>query len=117
MSVLVLAARWLLPASILACSLVLPAHAQSRRAQAAIDALNERMVAAETRYREALVKIGNADPAGMGESNAALEDMEDVLVECGSIRSEERRVGKECRSRQRVATRKKECSKGITCSI
>ena len=86
MSVLVLAARWLLPASILACSLVLPAHAQSRRAQAAIDALNERMVAAETRYREALVKIGNADPAGMGESNAALEDMEDVLVECGSIK-------------------------------
>ena len=86
MSAFARAARWLLPASILACSLVLPANAQSRRAQAAIDALNERMLAAETRYREALVKIGNADPAAMDESNAALEDMEDVLVECGRIK-------------------------------
>ncbi|TYT25142.1 transglycosylase SLT domain-containing protein [Luteimonas viscosa] len=71
---------------ILGCSLASPAHAQSRRAQAAIEALNQRMVLAETRYREALVKIGNADPSGVDESNAALEDMEDVLVECGRIR-------------------------------
>ncbi len=44
------------------------------------------MTVAETRYREALVKIGNADPSGVDESNAALEDMEDVLVECGRIK-------------------------------
>ena len=62
------------------------ALAQSRRAQAAIDALNHRMAAAETRYREALVKIANNDPAGQDESNAALEDMEDVIVECGRIK-------------------------------
>ena len=62
------------------------AQAQSRRAQAAIDALNQRMAAAETRYREALVKIANNDPAGQDESNAALEDMEDVIVECGRIK-------------------------------
>ncbi|MGJ4731081.1 transglycosylase SLT domain-containing protein, partial [Luteimonas sp. SDU101] len=62
------------------------AQAQSRRAQAAIEALNQRMVAAETRWREALVKIGNSDPAGLEESNAALEDMEDVIVECGKLK-------------------------------
>lgn len=62
------------------------AQAQSRRTQAAIDALNQRMLAAEARWREALVKIGNSDPAGLDESNAALEDMEDVIVECGRIK-------------------------------
>ena len=86
MSILVRSICWLLPAVLLSAALSLPAHAQSRRAQAAIDALNERMLAAETRYREALVKIGNDDPAGVDESNAALEDMEDVLVECGRIK-------------------------------
>ena len=40
------------------------------------------MQAAETRYRDALVQIGNADPDGQGEANAALEDMEDVLTAC-----------------------------------
>ncbi len=86
MSVFARVAGWLSAVVILSAVLALPAHAQSRRAQAAIDALNERMAAAETRYREALVKIGNADPTGMDESNAALEDMEDVLVECAGIR-------------------------------
>jgi len=62
------------------------AQAQSRRTQAAVQALEQRMAAAETRYREALVKVRNNDPAGIDESNAALEDMEDVLVECGRIR-------------------------------
>lgn len=81
------AARWwLLPVLVASCVIATPAQAQSRRAQAAIDALNQRMALAETRYREALVKIGNADPAGLDESNAALEDMEDVLVECGRIK-------------------------------
>src|SRR5690606_1012067 len=43
------------------------AHALSKRDQAAVDALNQRMQAAETRYRQGLVKIGNADPAGRTE--------------------------------------------------
>lgn len=73
-------------ASVLLVAIVLAAptaHAQSKRDRAAAEALNQRMVAAETRYREALVKVGNSDPAGIAESNAALEDMEDVIVACG----------------------------------
>ncbi len=68
----------------LALALLLPATAgaQSRRDRDAADALVARMGAAEARYREALVKVGNADPSGVAESNAALEDMEDVLVAC-----------------------------------
>src|SRR3546814_19851739 len=40
------------------------------------------MAAAEQRYREALVKIGNAEPGAVDESNAAIEDMEDVVAAC-----------------------------------
>src|SRR5690606_3031518 len=54
--------------------------------QAAIEALEQRMTDAEARYREALVKAGNNDPTGVDEGNAALEDMEDVIVECGQLR-------------------------------
>src|SRR3546814_5307312 len=36
----------------------------------------------EQRYREALVKIGNAEPGAVDESNAAIEDMEDVVAAC-----------------------------------
>lgn len=73
--------------SLAALLLSMPAaHAQSRRVQADIEALQQRMVEAEARYREAMVKAGNNDPAGVEESNAALEDMEDVIVECGRIR-------------------------------
>ena len=71
---------------LLLATLASPAEAQSRRAQAAIDALEQRVTAAEARYREALVKAGNNDPAGVEESNAALEDMEDAIVECGRIK-------------------------------
>jgi membrane-bound lytic murein transglycosylase D len=59
-----------------------PAYAQSKRDRAAVAALVERMDAAETRYREALVKAGNDDPGAVAASDAALEDMEDVLTEC-----------------------------------
>ncbi len=59
------------------------AAAQSKRDRAAAEALNQRMAAAETRYREALVKVGNNDPSGLAQSNAALEDMEDVVIACG----------------------------------
>lgn len=56
--------------------------ALSRRDQANVDALSQRMQAAETRYRDALVLIGNADPEGQKQSDAALEDMEDVIAQC-----------------------------------
>lgn len=62
------------------------AHAQSKRDRAASDALVARMAAAETRYRDALVKIGNSDPVGLQQGNEALEDMEDVIVACGKQR-------------------------------
>jgi membrane-bound lytic murein transglycosylase D len=58
------------------------AHAASKRDQAAVEALDARMAAAEQRYRAALVKIGNADPSGGAESDAALEDMEDAIAGC-----------------------------------
>ncbi len=62
------------------------AHAQSKRDHAAAEALAQRMTAAETRYRAAMVKVGNSDPDGIKESNAALEDMEDVVTACGKQR-------------------------------
>ncbi len=62
----------------------LPSHdlqAQSRKTRD-LDAVKMRMAAAEGRYRDALVKVGNNDPAGTLESNAALEDMEDAIAAC-----------------------------------
>lgn len=61
------------------------AHAQSRR-ERELDALKARMTVAEARYRDALVKVGNSDPAGLVESNAALEDMEDVIADCMKLK-------------------------------
>jgi membrane-bound lytic murein transglycosylase D len=61
------------------------AHAQSRR-ERELDALKMQMAAAEGRYREALVKVGNNDPAGVLDSNAALEDMEDVMAACVKLK-------------------------------
>ena len=62
-----------------------PAQAQSRR-EREVQALTQRMEAAEARYRNALVKIGNAEPDGVTESNAALEDMEDVISACTKLK-------------------------------
>jgi len=59
------------------------ASALSQRDQANINTLNQNMATAEARYRQALVKIGNADPDGQKQSDAALEDMEDVVAGCG----------------------------------
>lgn len=56
--------------------------ALSRRDQEAVDALDKRMQAAEARYREAMVSIGNADPDGVKQGDEALEDMEDVIAAC-----------------------------------
>ena len=58
------------------------ALAISKRDQVKVDAINQQMAAAEQRYREALVKVGNSDPDGVTESNAALEDMEDAVEAC-----------------------------------
>jgi len=62
------------------------AEAISRRDQAAVDALVERMTAAEEKYLDAMVKLGNADPAGTEQANEALEDMEDVVQACSEQR-------------------------------
>ncbi len=82
------AARLLAPVFVVSAVLAaMPqAQAQSRRTQAAIETLEQRMLAAEARYREAMVLMGNNDPAGVDESNAALEDMEDVIVDCGKLK-------------------------------
>lgn len=58
------------------------AFAQSRRDRAAAEELTARMAAAEARYRESLVGAANADPTAMAEGNAALEDLEDVMLAC-----------------------------------
>jgi len=78
--------RAFLPAFALMLCCCLPvAQAQSKR-ERELDALKARMTVAETRYREALVKIDNSDPDGMKESNAALEDMEDVITACLKVK-------------------------------
>ncbi len=58
------------------------ALALSRRDQAAAEAIRQRMSAAESRYRDALVKIANSDPGGRRQGDAALEDMEDAVAAC-----------------------------------
>lgn len=66
---------------VFSAALAAPAQAQSKR-ERDLEAIRTRMATAEGRYREALVKVGNNDPAGVGESNLALEDMEDVIADC-----------------------------------
>ena len=65
-------------------SFVPEAHAQrvSARDKVKIEALEQRMAAAEKRYADALVLVNNADPKGKNEGDAALEDMEDVISAC-----------------------------------
>jgi len=45
-------------------------------------ALEQRMHAAEERYRQALLLLENGNPEGVQESDQALEDMEDALHAC-----------------------------------
>ena len=75
--------RWPLAALFLLC-LSPPALAQrvSAKDRAASEALVQRMAAAEQRYRDAVVRVGNGDARGVDEGNAALEDMEDVVDAC-----------------------------------
>ena len=65
-------------------SLAPDAYAQrvSARDKVKVDALQQRMTAAEKRYGDALLLVANADPTGSNEADAALEDMEDVISEC-----------------------------------
>src|SRR5690606_36204974 len=72
------------PVVLLAAALVAAPASQavSRRDKAAAAAIAQRMAAAEARYGEALVKVGNADPEGRAEADAALEDMEDAVAAC-----------------------------------
>ena len=79
------AASHILAAAALLAVLPPIAIAQSRQERAVAE-LEARMDAAEHRYREALVLIGNNDPAGVAEADAALEDMEDVVIACGAQR-------------------------------
>jgi membrane-bound lytic murein transglycosylase D len=75
--------RMALPAALLASSLATgTAHAASRRAQAAIEALSARMEVAEARYRDAVVRIADADPQAQAQADAALADMEDAVAQC-----------------------------------
>ena len=79
------AIAWRVAPSILAFAMLVAtpcAAAASRSDQAAADAIVARMAAAEARYRQALVGIGNADPQGQAQSDAALEDMEDAVDAC-----------------------------------
>lgn len=64
----------------------LQADAQSRRDREAAEALGPRMEAAEARYRQAMVRVRNNEPEAMAEGDAALEDMEDIMVACSQIR-------------------------------
>ena len=73
-------------ALVAALTVAFGASALSRRDQQAVDAIYASMAAAETAYREALVEIGNADPDGQAAADAALEDMEDAVLACGSQR-------------------------------
>ncbi|KRG44653.1 murein transglycosylase [Stenotrophomonas panacihumi] len=73
---------WPLLAVVALLSVVPPAMALSKRDEARVEALQTRMAAAEKRYRDAQVLVGNADPKGQAESDAALEDMEDVITAC-----------------------------------
>ncbi|MDB6164597.1 MAG: lytic transglycosylase [Xanthomonadaceae bacterium] len=72
------------PLVILSSFLIAPAaNALSRRDQSNINVLNQNMARAEARYTQALVKIGNNDPDGQKDSDAALQDMEDAVAGCG----------------------------------
>ena len=72
----------LLALPLLAASVDASAQRVSARDRDKIAVLEQRMVAAETRYTQALAKVDAADPAGPAEADAALEDMEDVLTDC-----------------------------------
>ena len=85
MSVTVLLRRsWPLLAVVPLISLAPAAQAQrvSAKDREKIEQIQQRMAAAEKRYADARVLAAAADPKGVAEADAALEDMEDVLTAC-----------------------------------
>ncbi|GAB3513632.1 lytic transglycosylase domain-containing protein [Pseudoxanthomonas daejeonensis] len=74
---------WPLAALLLVCaSPSALAQRVSAKDKVAADVLVQRMATAEQRYNNALVLAANGDAKGVTESNAALEDMEDVVDAC-----------------------------------
>ncbi|WP_133499981.1 transglycosylase SLT domain-containing protein [Cognatilysobacter terrigena] len=69
-------------ALLLAPSLVLAA----KRETVSIDGLTSRMQAAESRFTKAAIGVRNDDPGAQTESDAALQDMEDVMNACIRLR-------------------------------
>lgn len=83
MPVSLLSARpWSLLLATSLLTVVPAAHAISARDKVKVDAIEARMTVAEKRYSDALVLVANADPKGVSEGDAALEDMEDVISAC-----------------------------------
>ena len=76
---------FILSAALLAGSSTVMEAIAAPRGDPTADAVT-RMAAAEARYRQALVKVGNADPDGRAQSDAALEDMEDAVDACSRKR-------------------------------
>ncbi|HEY4582995.1 MAG TPA: transglycosylase SLT domain-containing protein [Lysobacter sp.] len=72
----------------IAALLVVPAFsiAAPRREAVTVDALATRMQAAEARFTRAAVGVRNDDPDARRESDAALQDMEDVMNACMRLR-------------------------------
>jgi membrane-bound lytic murein transglycosylase D len=80
---------WRIAPSVLAFAMLAvtaDAAAASRGGQPATNPIAARMAAAEARYGQALVAIGNADPQGRTQADAALEDMEDTVAACARQR-------------------------------
>lgn len=85
-----------------------PAFAAPRQ-QGQAEALASRMQAAEARFSRASVGIRNADPAAQRESDAALEDMEDVINACIRVRG--------CPVNSLLATYKRLLKQGIDADL
>ena len=64
---------------------MVPAAQAASRADK-IAALEQRLQTAEQRYTDGMVLVNNADPKGQAETDAALEDIEDVIDGCISLR-------------------------------
>ncbi|AXK73591.1 LysM peptidoglycan-binding domain-containing protein [Lysobacter sp. TY2-98] len=58
----------------------------AKRETANVEELNSRMQAAESRFTKASIGVRNDDPGAQAESDAALQDMEDVMNACIRLR-------------------------------
>lgn len=76
----------LLQGSVAALVLLPALSSAARREAVTVDALSSRMQAAEARFAKAAVAMGNEEPGAQRESDAALQDMEDVMNACVRLR-------------------------------